>query len=84
MTVDAGPSSPLVGPDGTLGHVATWSTAFHTVGTALGELARRGVLRRGLRSVLAHHVIFHWNRFGLPYDAQSVLARASQEVVLGD
>jgi thiopeptide-type bacteriocin biosynthesis protein len=83
MTVDADPSSPLVGPHGTLAHVATWSTAFHTAGTALCELARRGVLRRGLRSVLAHHVIFHWNRFGLPYDSQSVLAHAAQEVILG-
>jgi thiopeptide-type bacteriocin biosynthesis protein len=84
MTVDADPSSPLVVPDGPLAHIVTWSTAFHAAGTALGELARRGVLRRGLRSVLAHHVIFHWNRFGLPYDAQSVLARAALEVVLGD
>ncbi|MEV4315149.1 thiopeptide-type bacteriocin biosynthesis protein [Actinocrispum sp. NPDC049592] len=83
MTVDAGPSSPLVGPDGTLAHVATWSTAFHTNGTALGELARQGALRRGLRSVLAHHVIFHWNRLGLSYNTQSVLARAAKEVVLG-
>lgn len=84
MTVDAGPSSSLFGPDGTLAHVATWSTAFHAAGTALGELAGRGVLRRGQRSVLAHHVIFHWNRLGLSYDTQSVLARAAQEVVLGD
>jgi thiopeptide-type bacteriocin biosynthesis protein len=83
MTVNAGPSSPLVGPDSTLAHVATWSTAFHTAGTALGELARLGALRRGLRSVLAHHVIFHWNRLGLPYDSQSVLAHAAQEVILG-
>jgi thiopeptide-type bacteriocin biosynthesis protein len=84
MTVDSGPSSPLVVPDGPLAHVATWSTAFHTAGTALGKLAGRGALRRGLRSVLTHHVIFHWNRLGLPYDTQSVLARAAQEVVLGD
>jgi thiopeptide-type bacteriocin biosynthesis protein len=83
MTVDSGPSSPLIGPDGGLAHVATWSTAFHTAGTALGELARSGALRRGLRSVLAHHVIFHWNRLGLPYDSQSVLAHAAQEVILG-
>ncbi|ALG12347.1 thiopeptide-type bacteriocin biosynthesis protein [Kibdelosporangium phytohabitans] len=84
MTVDAGPSSPLVGPDGKLAHVATWSTAFQTAGTALDELASRGALRRGLRSVLTHHVIFHWNRLGLPYDIQSIVARAAQEVVLGD
>jgi thiopeptide-type bacteriocin biosynthesis protein len=83
MTVDAGPSSPLVGPDGTLAHVATWSTAFHKTGTALGQLAQRGTLRRGLRSVLTHHVIFHWNRLGLPYGTQSVLARAAKEAVFG-
>lgn len=84
MTVDAGPRSPLVGLDGTLAHVATWSTAFHTAGTALGELASCGALRRGLRSVLAHHVIFHWNRLGLSYDTQSILAHTAQEVVFGD
>lgn len=83
MTVDAGPGSPLVGPNGTLAHAATWSTAFHTAGNALGPLAHNGTLRRGLRSVLAHHVLFHWNRLGLPRNTQSVLAHVAQNVVLG-
>jgi thiopeptide-type bacteriocin biosynthesis protein len=83
MTVDAGPDSPLIEPGGQLTDIATWATAFHATGCALGDLARRGELRRGLRAVLAHHVIFHWNRLGLSYDTQSVLAHAAREVVLG-
>jgi hypothetical protein len=30
-----------------------------------------------------HHVIFHWNRLGLSYETQSVLAAAAREAVLG-
>lgn len=83
MTVDAGPGSPLVEPGGHLADIATWTTAFHTAGRALGELASRGELRRGLRAVLAHHLIFHWNRLGLSYNTQSILASAAREMVLG-
>jgi thiopeptide-type bacteriocin biosynthesis protein len=84
MTVDASPASPLTAQNGALNHLAAWFAAFDSAGMALGDLARDGTLHRGVRAVLAHHVIFHWNRIGLPYEVQSVLAHAAKAVVLGD
>lgn len=84
MTVDAGPDSTLVSQGGPLTYLAAWVAAFDTAGTALGDLARDGTLRRGVRAVLTHHVIFHWNRIGLPYEMQSVLAHAAKAVVMGE
>jgi len=60
-----------------------WAAAFDNAGKALGELARNGTLRRGLRAVLAHHVIFAWNRIGLSHTTQSILANVAKAVVLG-
>ena len=82
MTVDTDPGSPLIASEGQLAELATWFTAFHTAGRTLGDLARRGELTRGLRAVLAHHVIFHWNRLGLSHQTQSHLAAAAHQVVL--
>lgn len=83
LTVDAGPTSPLVGRSGPLATVADWVTAFHSAGAALRRFADNGTLARGVRAVLAHHVIFHWNRMGLPYHTQSTLAHTAKEVILG-
>ncbi|GLZ42838.1 thiopeptide-type bacteriocin biosynthesis protein [Actinokineospora sp. NBRC 105648] len=83
MSVDASPNSPLLQPDGGLADLAEWTTAFQTAGNVLGGLARHGQLTRGLRAILAHHVIFHWNRLGLPYQTQSLLAATAREVVFG-
>jgi thiopeptide-type bacteriocin biosynthesis protein len=84
MTVDAGPTSTLLSQDGLLGHLADWVTAFDSTGTELADLAGTGTLRRGVRAVLTHHMIFHWNRIGLPYTTQSVLAHAARTAVLGE
>lgn len=78
MTVGAGPASRLVSEDGPLPYLADWAAAFDSAGTALGDLARDGTLRRGVRAVLTHHVIFHSNRIGLRYETQSVLAHAAK------
>jgi len=59
-----------------------WIEAFHRAGTSLAETARRGTLQRGIRAILAHHVIFHWNRLGMPYAKQSVLAASARDVIL--
>lgn len=83
MTVDAGAAGTLMSKDGPLTYLTSWAAAFDSAGTALGDLARDGVLRRGVRAVLTHHVIFHWNRLGLSYETQSVLAHAAKTVVLG-
>jgi thiopeptide-type bacteriocin biosynthesis protein len=83
MTVDAGPGSTLAAGNGALAVTSDWMGAFEQVGKALGAAARDGRLSRGLRDILAHHIIFHWNRFGLTSRTQSILAEAAREAVFG-
>lgn len=77
MTVDA---SNLV-HGGALAPAAEWIRAFQQAGTALAEAASDGKLSRGPRDILAHHVIFHWNRIGLSLRTQSILAAAARDAV---
>lgn len=81
LTLDTGPRSALVS-DGPLTAVRTWLAGFDEAGTRLGELARLGRLTRGLRAVLAHHVVFHWNRLALPPQDQLTLAVLAREALL--
>ncbi|MGH3431095.1 MAG: thiopeptide-type bacteriocin biosynthesis protein, partial [Mycobacteriales bacterium] len=67
---------------GPLAFAALWTAAFDEAGRALGNAARNGALARGLRDVLAHHVIFHWNRIGLADRTQAILARAARQAIL--
>ena len=60
-----------------------WADAYQAAGRELADLNASGCLHRGLRDVLAHHVIFAWNRLGLPYEAQAVIAAAAKAVVFG-
>lgn len=83
MTVNASPTSPLMHGHGLLAFLAEWTAAFAEVGQTLGDLAGTGTLTRGVRAILAHHVIFHWNRLGLPYITQTLLAHTAKAVVLG-
>jgi protein-L-isoaspartate(D-aspartate) O-methyltransferase len=83
MMVDTGPDSSLVN-GGSLEFARDWIAAFEEAGNALSNLAGSGILTRGLRAVLAHHVIFHWNRLGLPAAVQGRMAATAREVVLGD
>jgi protein-L-isoaspartate(D-aspartate) O-methyltransferase len=80
MTVDAHglcrPSGPLAGHD-------AWVAAFEDAGAALASLANRGAPTRGLRAVIAQHVIFHSNRAGLLRDDQSAMSNIAREVVMG-
>ncbi|MFI1487247.1 methyltransferase, FxLD system [Streptomyces sp. NPDC020747] len=73
----------LCRPDGPLHGQDEWVTAFERTGAMLADLAGRGVLTRGLRAVIAHHVIFHANRAGLLRDDQSALSHIAREVVMG-
>ncbi|MDT3396322.1 thiopeptide-type bacteriocin biosynthesis protein [Streptomyces sp. B1866] len=84
MTVDTSASSTLMKNGGSLAFIADWAAAFEAAGQALGKAARDGELGRGARALLAHHVIFHWNRIGLPTRAQAILAMAAREVALGE
>ncbi|MEU0226205.1 methyltransferase, FxLD system [Streptomyces sp. NPDC006284] len=80
MTADA---HSLCRPGGPLHAHEEWVTAFERAGATLAELAGRGALTRGLRAVIAHHVIFHANRAGLLQDDQSALSHIAREVVMG-
>ncbi|MFD3996099.1 methyltransferase, FxLD system [Streptomyces sp. NPDC058583] len=64
------------------GH-AEWIAAFERTGTTLAYLAAQGELTRGLRAVIAHHVIFHANRAGLPSADQHALFHIAREAVMG-
>ncbi|MFE3328998.1 methyltransferase, FxLD system [Streptomyces sp. NPDC059176] len=80
LTVDA---RSLCWEDGPLhGHV-DWVRAFVRAGSALAVLNYEGTLRRGLRAVLAHHVIFHFNRAGLPLEDQSALSNLARKAIMG-
>ena len=82
MTVDASAANPLMQENGPLTFLSDWAAAFAEAGQELGHLARNGTLSRGIRAVLTHHVIFHWNRLGLPHTTQSILANVATAVVL--
>ena len=66
-----------------LAFAAEWSAAFADTGCELADLATGGLLHRGLRAILAHQVIFAWNRLGMPYTAQAVLSHTAKAVVFG-
>ncbi|GAA3200607.1 thiopeptide-type bacteriocin biosynthesis protein [Actinocorallia longicatena] len=70
------PRANLVGRD--------WLSAFVKAGSALRKIREAGDLTRGIRAVVALHVIFHWNRLGLPPAEQATLAKAAKEAILGD
>ncbi|HET9899375.1 MAG TPA: thiopeptide-type bacteriocin biosynthesis protein [Streptosporangiaceae bacterium] len=60
-----------------------WHIAFEKAGTSLRHLREAGKLTRGLRAIVALHVIFHWNRIGLTADSQAKLAQAAKEAIFG-
>jgi thiopeptide-type bacteriocin biosynthesis protein len=72
----------LFHPDGPAGHAAAWLAAFQQAGHQLGHTAASGRLGRGLRAILTHVVIFHWNRLGLSAASQAILARAAAVALL--
>ncbi|MFF7982869.1 methyltransferase, FxLD system [Streptomyces sp. NPDC007901] len=80
MTVDA---HSLCRPRGPLEGQAEWIAAFEQAGATLTRLAAGGRLARGLRAVIAHHLIFHANRAGLPSGDQSALFNIAREAVMG-
>ena len=70
-------TSPPPHADTPLAAAGPWLAGFTHAGRELGDAAHHGALHRGVRDVLAHHVIFHWNRLGLPTRTQGLLARAA-------
>ncbi|WP_413754915.1 methyltransferase, FxLD system [Streptomyces sp. MMBL 11-3] len=80
MTAD---TPALCRPGGPLDGHTPWVAAFEQTGAALADLATGGGLTRGLRAVLAHHVLFHANRAGLSPEEQHALSHIAKEVVMG-
>ena len=64
------PTSPLAGNP-------AWAAAHDRAGRAVAEIADTGLLARGLRAVLAHHLLFTFNRLGVPAEHQHILAAAA-------
>lgn len=60
-----------------------WLAAFEGAGRELRALREKGGLTRGVRALIALHIIFHWNRLGLGATTQDTLARAAKEAVFG-
>ncbi|MEU4832333.1 methyltransferase, FxLD system [Streptosporangium sp. NPDC023615] len=81
MTVDAHALCNSV--DGALAGYEGWITAFEQTGRTLAGQAHQGRLDRGLRAVLAHHVIFHANRAALSVIDQSTMAALAVDTVFG-
>ncbi|WP_103502966.1 MULTISPECIES: thiopeptide-type bacteriocin biosynthesis protein [unclassified Streptomyces] len=75
--------SRLTHPDNAVTVPAPWLTAFADAGRDLAAISSTGRLHRGLRAVLAHHVIFAWNRLGLPHAAQATLATNAKAAIFG-
>lgn len=58
--------------------------AYQAAGHRLRQLAADGRLTRGLRAVLAHHVIFAFNRAGVSADEQAATAWLGRHVAFAD
>jgi thiopeptide-type bacteriocin biosynthesis protein len=82
LTADTTPTSPLLGSGGPAATITPWATAFRRAGQSLATAANNSQLQRGLRDILAHLIIFHWNRLGLTLTTQATLARAAQDVIM--
>ncbi|MGC4856431.1 thiopeptide-type bacteriocin biosynthesis protein [Micromonospora sp. DT4] len=66
-----------------LATASAWAASFAAAGHDLTHLTATGDLHRGLRDVLAHHVIFAMNRLGLPATTQAVLATNAATMIFG-
>ncbi|MEU8266403.1 thiopeptide-type bacteriocin biosynthesis protein [Sphaerisporangium sp. NPDC049002] len=82
LAVPAQAGSALFAPGGPVAFAAPWIAAFEAAGSQFGHAAAEGRLDRGVRAVLTHVLIFHWNRFGLSATTQSILARAATAALL--
>lgn len=82
LSVDTSPTSPLFEATGPLWYAASWFTAAGTTGRHLATAGHNGTLDRGLRAILAHHVIFHLNRIGLSAHVQAALSHTARDVLM--
>lgn len=81
LTVD--PTSLTRSQGAPLAGCHTLFEAYTSAGYTLRQLHQTGQLHRGLRATLAHHVIFTWNRRGIPGLHQAALATAAKTIIFG-
>lgn len=81
ITTDIGPDTVLRRSG--LHHADQWFTAFEHAGQTLCTLANNGRVTRGLRAVITHHIIFHWNRVGIPPQTQANIVQAAKNIIFG-
>jgi protein-L-isoaspartate(D-aspartate) O-methyltransferase len=62
---------------------SAWFDAATQLGETLAHLAALGRTSRGLRALLAQHLVHHWNRIGLPSQQQGDLVAATRATVFG-
>ncbi|MEU8284112.1 thiopeptide-type bacteriocin biosynthesis protein [Micromonospora sp. NPDC048905] len=74
----------LVGSPRPGGIASEWLSAFEDAGKALRALRESGKLTRGIRGIIALHVIFHMNRLGVRASTQATLTRAAKEAIFDD
>lgn len=77
LAVPVGDESPLFTAGGPAAFAADWRAAFEESGGRLAAAAASGTPTRGLRAILAHVIIFHWNRLGLSAATQAILTNAA-------
>ncbi|MER5201371.1 thiopeptide-type bacteriocin biosynthesis protein [Streptomyces sp. NPDC002755] len=69
--------------NGPLAPLTDWADGMEQGGRSLKAASEANRLGLGLRSVLARHVIFHWNRMGFSTRQQAIWSRAAREALLG-
>jgi protein-L-isoaspartate(D-aspartate) O-methyltransferase len=74
-------TAPANNPHRPLTRAPQWLAAYRRAGQRLAELADQGRLTRGLRAVLAHHILFAWNRAGISAHQQNLLAATAARVI---
>lgn len=62
---------------------ADWTAGMRHGGQALALAGNAGRLGLGIRSILARHILVHWNRMGFTARQQGIWARAAREAILG-
>jgi len=77
-------TEPALTVGNSLAPLAGWSDAVKHGGRTLGDTGREGRLALGTRSVLARHILFHFNRMGFTTRQQAIWSRAAREAILGN
>ncbi|MEV6129391.1 thiopeptide-type bacteriocin biosynthesis protein [Streptomyces violaceusniger] len=75
--------TPALAAGGPLEPLAKWVSGLQHSGRAIADADHAGRLSLGTRTILARHILFHWNRLGFTTRQQAIWARAAREAMLG-